>query len=87
MLKHAEDFAKHLKNIHEEVRQHIIKMNAWYKAEADVKRRFKEFQVGDEVMVHVRKECFPVGTYYKLKMKTFGPCKIVKVMILEIPMK
>ena len=24
----AEDFAEHLKNIHEEVRQHITKMNA-----------------------------------------------------------
>lgn len=39
----AEEFAEHLKNIHEEVRQHITKMNAQYKAKADVKRRYKEF--------------------------------------------
>ena len=39
----VEEFAKHLKNIHDEVRKHIIKMNAQYKAKADVKRRYKEF--------------------------------------------
>ena len=37
----AEEFVEHLKNVHEEVRQHILKMKAQYKAKADVKRRYK----------------------------------------------
>ena len=57
----AKEFAEHLKNIHEEVRQHIIKMNAQYKAKANVKRRYKEFQVGDEVTVHLRKRIFKLA--------------------------
>ena len=38
----AEDFVEHLKNIHEEVRKHITKMNTQYKNKENIKNEVYE---------------------------------------------
>jgi hypothetical protein len=51
----AEYMADRIKAILEEVRTNLEESNARYKAAADRKRRAKIFQVGDLVMVYLRK--------------------------------
>jgi hypothetical protein len=45
-----------------------------YKECMNVHRKFKFFEVGDVMMVHLRKKHYPKHAYSKLNVRKIAPC-------------
>ncbi|GFY88904.1 hypothetical protein Acr_06g0008440 [Actinidia rufa] len=74
----TESFARHIRELHDEIRKVINNNNFQYKFQVDSRRRHSEFQVGDYVMVRIRPERYPSGTTRKLCARSAGPFKVLK---------
>jgi hypothetical protein len=76
----AKDFPAEMQELHDHIKEQLEKSSSEYKHRDDQHRRKIEFEVGDQVIAHLRKERLFRGTYNKVKLKKIGPCKILKML-------
>ena len=86
----TESYAQHVKDLHHEINKKIKLSNDTYKNLANSRKRAKEFNEGDYVMIRLKPERFPPGTMKKLHARSAGPFEIIRKIgpnayMLELP--
>ena len=66
-----------MKKLLEQIKAHIEKINQAYKVRANKNRKGIEYQPGDLVWLHLRKERFPTRRKNKLIARGDGPFKVL----------
>lgn len=75
--KGAEEIADCIQELHKEVKKHLEQANAKYKQLVDAHRHAKSFEIGNLVMIHLRKSRLPIGSHNKLTNKKHDIFKVL----------
>uniref|UniRef100_A0A2N9GDV0 RNA-directed DNA polymerase n=1 Tax=Fagus sylvatica TaxID=28930 RepID=A0A2N9GDV0_FAGSY len=74
----AEERAKEIKKLHEQIRGSILRNNEKYSKQANKHRKPAAFKEGDLVWIHLRKERFPSKRSSKLMPRADGPFRVLQ---------
>jgi hypothetical protein len=74
----AEEQAKEIKKLHEQIRGSILRNNEKYSKQANKHRKPAAFKEGDLVWIHLRKERFPSKRSSKLMPRADGPFRVLQ---------
>ena len=73
----ARKFIQRIQQVHQAIKEQLEKIKAQYKARHDKHRVDHQFQVGDQVWLHINKERLK-GDGKKLKLIRYGPFTILE---------
>ena len=81
-----------MRDIHEECKRRLTIHTNSYAASANAKRKDRQFNEGDMVLVRLRPERFPPGSFTKLHARRAGPFRVIKKLgtnayVIELPSK
>jgi hypothetical protein len=74
----AEERAKEIKKLHEQIQGRILKKKEKYSKQANKYRKPAAFKEGDLVWIHLRKELFPSKRSSKLMPRADGPFRVLQ---------
>jgi hypothetical protein len=67
------DFLEYMKDVHAEVRRRLFLSTKSYTTFTNARRKDKQFNSGDMVLVHLKSERFPSESFTKLHTRRIGP--------------
>lgn len=76
----VETFAQHIHDLHHDILKTLHDNYHQYTLHADLHERFKEFNVGDHVMVRIKLECLPSGLLTNCRPIVLVRSKLLNVL-------